>query len=154
MKRISYDTFIRGSWGEGAYVIKVRDGKLYMKAWVEEWPNGPEELPADDNEYYRILSTYLEPGIELNTDVVMLAPLLDAVISSEDYNNPLYFNYEADDEDNTDRADFVSVYDCLCRFATPVSSEKYDFNIFVFSKEELQDLCAFLRDEDYILVLE
>ena len=59
MERISYDAFVNGNWGEQAHVIRVLDGDLYMRAWVEEWPDAGSMLPEDDKEGFRIMESSL-----------------------------------------------------------------------------------------------
>lgn len=156
MKRMSYDTFINGNWGEMAHVIRVADSELYMRAWVEEWPDAESMLPKDDEEHYRIMESSLHDGIKMDMYYVRSGFFFKAVMESEDYRYPLYFRYEDISECCSDREDFTTVYDCLCSIAEP-STEKYAatgeaYEIFLISDTEFEHICDILRDGDYIIV--
>lgn len=158
MKRIPYDTFIHGNWGEDAYVIRVYEGELYMRAWVEEWPDAGSMLPTEDEEHFRIMESGLPNGIKLDINEVRLGSLFDAVTSSEDYRYPLYFRYEELSEHCSDREDFKTVYDCLCSMAEPYKSNgvagELDYEIILSTPVEFANMCDILRDEDYVIVFD
>lgn len=156
MKRISYDAFVNGNWGEDAYVIRVLEGELYMKAWVEEWPDAGSMLPEEDKEGFRIMESSLHDGIKMDMDIVRLGAFFDAVTEAEDYRYPLYFRYEEISEHCTDREDFKTVYDCLCSMAEPFErkgvQEDMDYEILLMQETEFEQIADILRDGDYIVV--
>ena len=155
MKRIPFDTFINGAWGEDAYVIRVTDGNIFMKAWVEEWPDAGLNLPPEDKEGVRIMESSLQNGIRLDISMIRLEMLFDAVTSSEDYRYPFNFRYEENSEHCSDRENFKTVYECLCSLAEPYKSNgmagELDYEILQMTYLEFANLCDILRDGDYII---
>lgn len=156
MKRISYDAFVNGNWGEQAHVIRVLNGELYMRAWVEEWPDAGSMLPEEDKEGVRIMESSLHDGIRMDMDIVRCGLFFDAVTESEDYRYPLYYRYENISNCCTDREDFTTVYDCLCSMAEPFErkgvKEEKDYEILLMLESEFEQICDILRDGDYIIV--
>lgn len=153
MERLYYESFIQGSYGEEVYAISVKDGEIYTKAWVEEWPDASRRIPEGVNEPFRILSTSVSEGIALDKGTIVCEKsMFKVIMEAEDYNNPLYYHYE------TDRTDFESVYDCLCSFVKPYSNhgkvDSNDYDIFKMTFEEFQSIYDALRDGDYIFVIE
>lgn len=156
MKRISYDAFVNGNWGEQAHVIRVLDGDLYMRAWVEEWPDAGSMIPEDDKEGFRIMESSLHDGIKMDMNNARRGTFFDAVTEAEDYRYPLYFRYEEISEHCADREDFKTVYECLCSMAEP-STEKYavtgeGYEILLMQETEFEQIADILRDGDYIVV--
>lgn len=160
MQRLSYQTFSQKDWGEDVCALRIQKGKLYTLAFTEKWENAHEHLPEADIEYYHILAARNTDGLLLCKDNVMLCTLSDAIMMSPDYERPmsLVYHYEADESGLEERKKYQSVYECLTQFVRPYiresnTADENDYEIFVMTTEEFQNICDSLRDGDYIIII-
>lgn len=127
MQRISKKHFTM--WGYEAIAIRIKDGEFYFLGW-------------DDNETNAVYTSRNSNGIKLDKTQVCTTSLVDAIVNSDGYNSSL--SLVLHDEEDFD----------IILVVNPNSKDKDDYNIFIFTDKEWNDICGSLADGDYLIIIE
>lgn len=150
MKRISDGNFIAQQYDADKVVgIRVKNGEFYFLAWMENAPHYKIQQATNPNGYLLDRCRLMFDG-----------DIYNCIIETEGYNN-MYLLYETDDEGKLLHAEdkvfanahekFLTLINCYERNGT---SDPYDHDILILTKDELGHFCDLLRDGDYILIVE
>lgn len=133
MRRISAETFRNAKFDENVTAIRIMDGEIYFIAWFEDTEN-----------YNMILAN---KPILLDRSVCMLSSMVEAVCGSDGWNRAMSTRVITASDRESEILEYINPY------TRNNKSDEDDYEIFIMSLNEWQQILDSLRDGDYIIIL-
>ncbi len=133
MKRISAEVFRNTKFDENVTAIRIEDGEIYFLAWFEDTEN-----------YNMVLAN---KPILLDRSICMLNSMVEAVCWSEGWQRAMSTKVIATFDRESEILEYINPY------IRNGKSNEDDYEIFIMSLSEWQNILDSLRDGDYIIIL-